>query len=149
MPLIGFRGLARVMVEDRGIHNFPGWFDALRQNGLNGPVPFSLIAFALIHVVLERSGFGRKTYVIGSNRDAAEFVGIDIGRHKMVLFIALGLVAAFAGLLYAVRVGAVRGGVSIFGGSGPPAGTLLAILIGLNLRNGMALLNITDISRPG
>ncbi|MCR9121227.1 MAG: ABC transporter permease [Phyllobacteriaceae bacterium] len=168
--LIGFRGLARVLVEDRGITDFPLWFDNLGQQGLIGPVPFALIAFfalcALLWVVLQRSGFGRKTYVIGTNREVAAFAGIDTARHKLILFTASGLVSAFAGLLYAARVGAVRGdvalgfeldiitmvllgGVSIFGGSGTLVGTLLAILIVLNLRNGMALLNITGHIQTG
>ena len=168
--LIGFRGLARVLVEDRGITDFPQWFDTLGQQGLIGPVPFALIAFfilfAILWVVLQRSGFGRKTYVIGTNREVAAFAGIDTAKHKLILFTASGLVSAFAGLLYAARVGAVRGdvalgfeldiitmvllgGVSIFGGSGTLLGTLLAILIVLNLRNGMALLNITGHIQTG
>lgn len=168
--LIGFRGLARVLVEDRGLTGFPDWFDALGQQGLIGPVPFGLIAFLFLflafYIVLEHSGFGRKTQVIGTNREVAEFAGIDTNRHKMILFIASGTMAAFAGLLYAARVGAVRGdvangfeldiitivllgGVSIFGGTGTLLGTLLAILIVLNLRNGMALLNITGHIQTG
>ncbi|HHY51327.1 MAG TPA: ABC transporter permease, partial [Alphaproteobacteria bacterium] len=87
-------------------------------------------------------------------------------RHKMILFIGSGLISAFAGLLYAARVGAIRGdvafgfeldiitivllgGVSIFGGSGTLIGTGLAILIVLNLRNGMALANITGHIQTG
>ncbi len=168
--LIAYRGLARVLVEDRGINDFPAWFDALGQQGFIGPVPFALFAFAVLFVVLyfvlERSGFGRKTYVIGSNREVAEFAGINTARHKMILFVASGLISAFAGLLYAARVGAVRGdvgsgfeldiitivllgGVSIFGGAGTLAGTGLAILIILNLRNGMALANITGHIQTG
>ena len=168
--LIGFRGLARVLVEDRGLTDFPDWFDALGQQGLIGPLPFALVAFAvlflILYIVLERSGFGRKTQVIGTNREVAEFAGIDTDRHKMILFIASGTIAAFAGLLYAARVGAVRGdvangfeldiitivllgGVSIFGGTGSLIGTLLAILIVLNIRNGMALLNITGHIQTG
>lgn len=168
--LIGFRGLARVLVEDRGLTDFPEWFDALGQQGLIGPLPFALVAFAVLfgvlYIVLERSGFGRKTQVIGTNREVAEFAGIDTDRHKMILFIASGSIAAFAGLLYAARVGAVRGdvangfeldiitivllgGVSIFGGTGSLTGTLLAILIVLNIRNGMALLNITGHIQTG
>ena len=168
--LIGFRGLARVLVEDRGITDFPDWFDALGQQGLIGPLPFALIAFvvlfAICWVILQRTGFGRKTYVIGTNRDVADFAGIDTARHKAILFIASGVVSAFAGLLYAARVGAVRGdvalgfeldvitivllgGVSIFGGAGSLLGTLLSILIVLNLRNGMALLNITGHIQTG
>jgi rhamnose transport system permease protein len=168
--LIGFRGLARVLVEDRGLTDFPDWFDALGQEGLIGPLPFALVAFAvlflILYIVLEHSGFGRKTQVIGTNREVAEFAGIDTDRHKMILFIASGTIAAFAGLLYAARVGAVRGdvangfeldiitivllgGVSIFGGTGSLIGTLLAILIVLNIRNGMALLNITGHIQTG
>lgn len=168
--LIGFRGLARVIIEDRGITDFPDWFDALGQQGLLGPLPFALICFVILFfvawTVLEGSGFGRKTYVIGSNRDVADFAGIDTRRHKMILFIASGFLSAFAGLLYAARVGAVRGdvangfeldiitivllgGASIFGGSGTMVGIGLAILIVLNLRNGMALHNVTGHIQTG
>lgn len=168
--LIGFRGAARVLVEDRGIGDFPDWFDRLGQSGLIGPIPFGLIAFVVLFValfiLLQRTGFGRKTYVIGVNREVAEYAGIDTARHKLVLFVMSGAISAFAGLLFAARVGAVRGdvgngfeldiitmvllgGVSIFGGSGTLVGTLLAILIVLNLRNGMALLNITGHIQTG
>ena len=168
--LIGFRGLARVLVEDRGITGFPAWFNALGQRGLVGDVPLSIILFVLLfcvcYVVLHKSGFGRKTYLIGNNREVATYAGIDTGRHKLILFIASGAVSALAGLLFAARVGAVRGdvangfeldiitmvllgGVSIFGGSGSLVGTLLAVLIVLNLRNGMALLNITGHIQTG
>ena len=41
------------------------------------------------------------------------------------------------------------GGVSIFGGSGSIYGVLLAILIILNLRNGMSLANITGHVQTG
>ena len=108
----------------------------------------------------------RKTYLISTNREVADYAGINTAGHKMILFIASGLVSAFAGLLYAARVGAVRGdvalgfeldiitivllgGVSIFGGSGTLFGTLLAILIVLSLRNGMALINITGHVQTG
>jgi rhamnose transport system permease protein len=168
--LIGFRGLARVLVEDRGIGGFPDWFEALGQQGLLGSVTFAILVFAALfvffYIVLHHSGFGRKTYLIGNNRDVATYAGIDVAWHKIVLFTASGLVSALAGLLFAARVGAVRGdvangfeldiitivllgGVSIFGGSGSLRGTLLAILIVLNLRNGMALMNITGHIQTG
>jgi rhamnose transport system permease protein len=41
------------------------------------------------------------------------------------------------------------GGVSIFGGSGSLFGVLLSILIILNLRNGMGLLNLTAEAQTG
>ncbi|SVB30024.1 uncharacterized protein METZ01_LOCUS182878, partial [marine metagenome] len=168
--LIGFRGLARVMVEDRGITDFPEWFDALGQQPLVGPFPLSLIIFfgliIIAIIVLQFSGFGRFVYVIGNNREVARYSGINVLRVKMILFVASGVISALAGLLFAARVGAVRGdvalgfeldiitmvllgGVSIFGGSGTIFGVILSILIVLNLRNGMALANITGHIQTG
>lgn len=168
--MIGFRGLARVLAEDHSIGNFPAWFANLGQKGLIGPIPFALICFfilfLMLYILLEKSGFGRKTYVIGSNRDVADFAGIDTAKHKLIIFVMSGTAAAFAGLLYAARVGSVRGdvasgfeldvitivllgGVSIFGGKGTLIGTLLSILIVLNLRNGMGLLSITGHIQTG
>ena len=168
--LIGFRGLARVLVEDRGITGFPEWFDALGQQPILGPFPLALLIFfallILLIVVLHFSGFGRYVYVIGNNAQMARYSGVDVPRVKAILFIASGTVSALAGLLFAARVGAVRGdvalgfeldiitivllgGVSIFGGSGSIFGVLLSILIVLNLRNGMALANITGHLQTG
>lgn len=168
--LIGFRGVARILVEDRGVTDFPEWFDSLGQQALIGPLPLSLIVFlvmlAVLIVVLQYSAFGRKVYVIGNNKDVAQYSGVQVERVKAILFIASGAVAALAGLLYTARVGSVRGdvglgfeldiitmvllgGVSIFGGSGSIFGTLLSILIVLNLRNGMALANVTGHIQTG
>lgn len=168
--MIAFRGIARILVEDRGVTDFPEWFDRLGQAGLIGPLPLAMVIFAVgavvAWVILERSAFGRKVYFIGSNRAVADYSGIDVGRIKTWVFLASGTVSALAGLLYAARLGAVRGdaalgfeldiitmvllgGISIFGGSGTMVGTILAILIVLTLRNGMGLGNITGHIQTG
>ncbi len=168
--MIAFRGMARVLVEDRGITDFPDWFDGLGQNPFVGPFPLAMIVFfllvAIFYVILQKSTFGRQVYFVGSNREVAEFSGVNVRRVKATIFIASGLISSLAGLLFAARVGAVRGdvalgfeldiitivllgGVSIFGGTGTMIGTLLSILIVLNLRNGMALSNITGHIQTG
>ncbi len=43
--LIGYRGLARILVEDRAIGNFPLWFNNLGQQALIGPVTLSIVIF--------------------------------------------------------------------------------------------------------
>lgn len=162
--LIGYRGIARIFLEDRAIGGFPGWFNELGQRALVGPLPLALILFvvllAVVGIVLHASAFGRYVYVMGNNLEAARYSGVKVKRVKTWLFIASGAVAALAGLLYAARLGSVRGdmaegfeldiitivllgGVSIFGGSGNMIGVGLSILIILNLRNGMGLANIT------
>jgi len=111
-------------------------------------------------VVLHGSVLGRLVYVMGNNLQAARYSGVRVKRVKLLLFVASGTIAALAGLLYAARLGSVRGdmaqgfeldvitivllgGVSIFGGSGNLAGVGLSILVILNLRNGMGLADIT------
>jgi len=168
--LIAFRGLARVLVKDTSLGNFPAWFTDLGQKGLIGPIPLSLILFvlllALLAVLLHRTGFGRQVVVIGTNADVARFSGLNVVRVKTTLFLLSGLISAMAGLLYTARLGSVRGdsalgfeldiitmvllgGVSIFGGKGSMVGVFLSILIILNLRNGMALMNITGHIQTG
>jgi rhamnose transport system permease protein len=168
--LIGFRGLALVLLEDRSVSNFPEWFDRLGQQPLLGPFPFALIVFFVMliiaFVILQKTGFGRYVYVIGNNKEVARYSGVNVRRIKMILFIASGLISAFAGLLLAARTGSMRGdtatgteltvitivvlgGVSIFGGSGSLFGVLLSILITLNLRNGMGLINISGDIQTG
>lgn len=168
--LIGYRGAARIFLEDRSIGNFPEWFNRLGQQPLVGPLPLSLIIFfvllLLTVIVLQYSYFGRYIYVIGNSSQVARYSGVKVQRVKMILFIVSSTIAALAGLLLAARLGAVRGntaegfeldiitmvllgGVSIFGGSGTLTGVGLAILLVLNLRNGMSLMNITGNTQTG
>jgi rhamnose transport system permease protein len=168
--LIGYRGLAHVLLENRSVGNFPEWFDRLGQRPIFGPFPFALIIFFVLLIValviLQWSGAGRYVFVIGNNSEVARYSGVNVRRVKMTLFIASGLVAAFAGLLLAARLGSIRGdtaigtelevitmvllgGVSIFGGTGSLYGVLLSILIILNLRNGMGLLNVPGENQTG
>ena len=90
--LISYRGLARVFLEDRSIGNLPEWFNQLGQKSLVGPFPFALLLFfgLLIFavIVLQYSGFGRRTFVIGNNRDVARYSGVKVARVKLILFIA-------------------------------------------------------------
>lgn len=168
--LVGYRGAARILLEDRSIGDFPEWFDALGQQPLLGPFPLALIIFFILIIVavivLQYSAFGRYIYVIGNSREVARFSGVKVRRVKMTLFIVSGFIAALAGVLFAARLGAVRGntaegfeldiitmvllgGVSIFGGSGTLTGVILAILVILNLRNGMSLANFSGNIQTG
>ena len=168
--LIGWRGAARVLVEDRSIGDFPNWFDRLGQDDLVGPLPVSLVVFAGLFavgwVILSRSSVGRVLYVMGDNAEVALYSGVDVFRTRLVLFTTSSLVAGLAGILFAARLGTVRGdmatgfeleiitivllgGVSIFGGSGRMSGVLLAVLIVLNLRNGFGLANVGGNAQTG
>jgi rhamnose transport system permease protein len=168
--LIGFRGAARILLEDRSVGEFPEWFGELGRDEVLGPLPFALMLFLVLlvvgAVVLHRSAFGRQVYVIGDNAEVARFSGIDVARTKVTLFVMSGTVAGVAGVLFAARLGSVRanlgegyeldiiamvllGGVSIFGGSGSLRGVALAIFIVLNLRNGLSLADVEASTQTG
>ena len=58
--------------------------------------------------------YGDKGYiVIGNSADVARYSGVKVQRVKMILFTASGAVAALAGLLFAARLGAVRGDLAL------------------------------------
>lgn len=168
--LIGYRGVARMLIEDRSIGGFPEWFTTLGQRPILGPFPLTILMFgvllAVAIVIVHYSGFGRYVYAIGSNPRAAHFSGVRVARTKLAIFVMSGFVSALAGVALAARLGAVRGstaegfeldiitivllgGVSIFGGSGTMVGVILSILVVLNLRNGMSLAGFTGNTQTG
>jgi rhamnose transport system permease protein len=126
---------------------------------------YVFVALYLISLgILQLTTFGRYVYVIGNNREGAEYAGLRVKQVKMSIFVMSALMSAFAGLMYAARVGNIRanaafgfeldiitivllGGVSIFGGTGTMIGVGLSLLVVLNLRNGMSLRNIDDNTR--
>ena len=168
--LIGFRGLGRVLIEDRSIRVFPPWFENLGQQPILGPLPLSILIFLVLLVIavviLQNTGFGRYVYVIGISQEVATYSGVRVARVKTILFMVSGLISALAGILFSARLGSVRGdmglgfeldiitmvllgGVSIFGGAGSIYGVILSILIVLYLRNGMSLSNVTGHIQTG
>ncbi|HZA18133.1 MAG TPA: ABC transporter permease [Pseudonocardiaceae bacterium] len=129
-------------------------------SGNLGPFPGLVVWMAIFvavgAIVLSKTRFGRQVLATGGNRMAAEFTGINTKRIKFEVLLISGMVAAFAGMLYAGRLQSGRfqwgqgdelsaiaavilGGTSLFGGAGTVIGTLFgALLIGL-INNGLIL----------
>lgn len=130
-------------------------------------IPILLIWTVIIAVVgyilLNKTPYGRQTLATGGNENAALFTGIKIKRIKLSVFIFTGLMASFAGMLYAGRLEAGRytfgegdelsviaavilGGTSLFGGVGTVIGTVIgSIMIG-TINNGLILMGL-DVSQ--
>ena len=109
--------------------------------------------------VLHLTRFGRHTYVIGSNIEAARRAGINVDRHLLSLYALSGAAAGLAGFLslaqfatttisghsqdvISVITGVVLGGTSLFGGIGWMVGTLIGILIPATLNNGFIIADV-------
>ena len=110
-------------------------------------------------LVLGLTRFGRHTYVIGSNAEAARRAGIDVDRHLLKLYALSGLLAGLAGMLSLTRfatttiaghstdalqviTGVVLGGTSLFGGIGSIVGTVVGMFIPSVLQNGFIVTNV-------
>jgi rhamnose transport system permease protein len=128
-------------------------------------VPLLIIFAAVIALIfaflLRYTRQGRQLYAIGSNPDAARLVGI----HNNVLifgaFLICGLLAGFAGVLWAARfatidaraatseellviAAVVVGGVNIFGGSGTVLGAVLGAIVLGTIDNSLTLLKLSQ-----
>lgn len=125
------------------------------------PVPV-LIAVALYLVawfVLTRTRWGAHLYATGDSAQAAFRAGINVVRMRVVVFLAAGGLAAFAGLMLASRLGrasadmgadslfpvltaVILGGVSIEGGRGRILNTFVACVFLASITNGLILLGV-------
>lgn len=126
-----------------------------------------VIAFAVAGIfafVLQRTRFGRHTYAVGGNVDAAIRAGIDVPRHLTKVYVISSFFAAMAGVLFVLRyvtgtadagsslmldavVAVVIGGASLYGGRGTVKGTMLGALIIAVLETGMVNLGIPTFNR--
>lgn len=125
------------------------------------PIPGIILIVMLIifGIVLSRTGFGRKIYMIGGNATAARLAGINDMKLKTILFVLSAMLSAFGGCILAARMNsgqpsasdglefdaitaAVLGGVAFTGGSGDMLGTLIGLLILQGFNNGILMMNI-------
>ncbi|HSO70434.1 MAG TPA: ABC transporter permease [Arachnia sp.] len=157
------RGLANIYTGGRPVSNLADGFNWLGQGAILGiPVPmiiFLLVA-VVIWVVLNRTRFGRHTYAIGGNEQAARVSGISIGKVQFLIYTLIGILAGLAGMILAARIGsgqptlgvmleldaitaAVIGGVSFNGGIGVVWGVVVGALIIGVINNGLDLMNVS------
>ena len=66
-------------------------------------LPFLVVLAATAWFVLHHTRYGRWTFAIGVNAEAARFSGIPVERTKLMLFAMTGLMAGVAGVVYTLR----------------------------------------------
>lgn len=132
---------------------------AASYRGLPLPMAIVLGVVAITGGVLRYTGFGRRLYAIGGNRQAAVLAGIDIRKHVTLVFAAMGAIYGVAGLMLVARLAsapptagqglelnviaaAVIGGTSLMGGRGIVSGAVIGALLMESLANGMSLMNL-------
>ena len=142
--LIGANGL--LLVPDRARA-----FGLGTVFGLRVPILALVLVFALFDAVNRNTEWGRDVLAVGSNRRAADAVGLRAGLVKFRCFLATGLGCGLASILFAGQIGEIQataatgfelqciaavvlGGTSIRGGRGSTLAPVIgAVLVGVIL----------------
>ncbi|MBP2323464.1 ribose transport system permease protein [Kibdelosporangium banguiense] len=155
-------GLAYIMTDGLDVRTVP---DALVEVGVGrlAGVPWLVliaVAVAIVFgVLLAQTRFGRHTYAIGANAQAAERATINVKSHLITVYVLAGALAGLAGYLALARFGTttiaghatdnlqvitavVIGGTSLFGGIGTILGTCIGVLIPAVLQNGFVIMGL-------
>lgn len=158
------RGGALMAAEGRPISGFSEGFRALataRAAMIPAPVIITGVIYLVAHFVLSRTVFGRATYAIGGNEEAARLSGIQVRFHKTLIYGVAGLTSAAAAAILTARLNSAQptagtnyeldaiaatviGGTSLLGGEGTLLGALIGALVMGVLRNGLNLLNVSS-----
>jgi len=162
-----YKGVGYIIAQSRNIMGFPDLFRFFGQ-GYIGPIPVPIIIMIVValigNFVLVRTYFGRYTFALGGNEDAARLAGVNTDRMKVILFAVCGFVSAITSVLLLSRVfagqtstgagiefdcltAALLGGVSFKGGEGTIFGLMTGVLIIGVLNNAMQLASFPDFSQ--
>ncbi len=143
------RGLAeRLSGRQTQVVREQGYLDFFRGDFLGIPVLIWMLAvvFAIGWVVLNRTTFGRRTFAVGGNAEAARLAGINVKWHTAMVYAVAGLCCGIAALMVVARTtsgastngmfyeldaiaAVVIGGTLLSGGRGTLIGTLIGVLI--------------------
>jgi ribose transport system permease protein len=103
-------GIRQVITGGMSVYIGNKSFKMLAANplGISNLIVILIFVAVICYLVMERSAFGRKIQFIGSNIEASKFKGINVKNYTMYIFIIGAVLAAFGGVLYSARAGAVQ-----------------------------------------
>jgi ribose transport system permease protein len=126
-------------------------------------IPLLVYFFAAVvavgWVVLNRTTFGRRTFAIGGNPEAARLAGLDVKRHTILLYVVSGLCCGIAAIMIAsltttgssthgtlyeldAIAAVIIGGTLLSGGRGTLIGSILGVLVFTSITNLFVLNNL-------
>ncbi|AMW83171.1 ABC transporter permease [Pseudomonas sp. D8002] len=142
--MVSARGLARYYTEGQPVSMLSDSYTAIGHGAM--PVVIFLVVAVIFHIALRYTKYGKYTYAIGGNMQAARTSGINVKRHLIIVYSIAGLLAGLAGVVASARAAtgqagmgmsyeldaiaaAVIGGTSLAGGVGRITGTVIGALI--------------------
>ncbi|NLJ69039.1 MAG: ABC transporter permease [Firmicutes bacterium] len=157
-----YEGISLWLTKGGAVSNFPEayyWFG----NASIGPIPVPMVIFATVAVftyfLLERTPWGTRVYMVGSNPTAAVFSGINVKRILLQVYIYSSVLAGLAAVIMLSRYNSAKvdlgssyllqsvaavvlGGTSMAGGHGTVLGTVIAVAILQVVSSGLNILGV-------
>ena len=160
-----FNGLGIVITQGTTLTGFPAMLNNIGNGTLFGFIPYPLIIFAIavliISFIIQRSTFGFRLYMMGTNANSAAFSGIN--NHAMLIktYALSGMLAALAGMVILARnnsanadygsnyimqtiLVSVMAGFNPNGGKGRITGLVLGVITLQMLSSTLNMTNITS-----
>lgn len=160
------KGMLGFFTDEQFIGSEQEWFNKLAKTPIGTDVIKSnalifIVIIIIFTFVMKKTRFGRYTYAVGSNQEAARLSGINVDKHIVKIFIIEGMLAAIAGLLIVSNLNggaskdangldlfamaaAIMGGTSFSGGIGTIGGAVAGILTLQVFKNGLTLMGVNS-----
>jgi ribose transport system permease protein len=137
--------------------------------GQTAQVPHMVALAAVVTLaggwLLHTTRFGRRTFAVGSNAEAARRAGIPVRAHLVRVYTGVGLLSGLAGFMSLAYFGTttisghstdnlnaiaavVLGGTSLFGGMGSVFGTVIGVFIPAVLSKGFVIVGVQQFWQP-
>jgi ribose transport system permease protein len=137
--------------------------------GQTAQVPHMVALAAVVTLagawLLHTTRFGRRTFAVGSNAEAARRAGIPVRGHLVRVYTGVGLLSGLAGFMSLAYFGTttisghstdnlnaiaavVLGGTSLFGGVGTVSGTVIGVFIPAVLSKGFVIVGVQQFWQP-
>jgi inositol transport system permease protein len=142
--MVSARGLARYYTRGQPVSMLTERYTRIGEGAV--PVFIFLVTAIIFHVLLRHTRYGKYTYALGANAQAARVSGIRVNRQLMFVYTIAGLLSGLGGIVTAARAAsgqagmglsyeldaiaaAVIGGTSLSGGIGRITGTVIGTVI--------------------
>jgi ribose transport system permease protein len=150
-------GVSALLVRGQIAYSYPDLVTILGSTSIWG-IRWTIIVAALFlligHLVLTYTRFGRYIYMVGGNREAAEYSGVNVKLVIGSVMVISAMCAGIAGMLAVAYFGSAQqnqfdtylldaiaavvvGGTSLFGGRGGIGNTIIGLLVLGVLNNGL------------
>jgi simple sugar transport system permease protein len=162
-----FRGMVNVIAQGKGISLVAAKTTlvyTLSVGRIGSVIPAQALWMLVLGIVfwllMNRHRFGSHILFVGDNMDSSRMMGINVERVKTIVFMQMGMFAAFAGILSTLEVtyfwpsqgqgyllttlaAVFIGGTSVFGGMGTILGTFAGAIIIGSLEAGIIAIGLT------